>query len=165
MIGVENMNLETKLNAREIVGEAGMSARPEFYSGRGAINCDLNDKKLESIYQTIKREYSEGAAQYFAQMVADIPKLTATDFLLTLYRLEAQNWKWNKNLLGDEKGIDVGPDQGDGKREITGMMTVLSILGGLSERDETEYIRSAFLKRHGIKNTKKEECGYNGYFW
>ena len=45
------MALEHKLEAREIVSSAGMSARPEFYSGRGAITDDLTGQKLEKIYE------------------------------------------------------------------------------------------------------------------
>ncbi|MDO8656829.1 MAG: hypothetical protein Q7K45_06330, partial [Nanoarchaeota archaeon] len=97
-------NLEGKLKAREIVESAGISAHPEFYSGRGATTTDLNDRKLEQVYQGIQREYGEKAAQSFAQMVAGIPKLSATDFLLTLYALEGRGWKWDRKILGNEKG-------------------------------------------------------------
>ncbi|MDP3027250.1 MAG: hypothetical protein Q8N63_06075 [Nanoarchaeota archaeon] len=144
-----------KLEAMQIVMEAGMSACPEFYSGRGAIPCDLNDKILEKVYKGVKREHGEKAAKHFTQMVADIPKLSATDFLLTLYRLESRNWRWDKRMLGNEKGIDVGPDYGDGRRTGIALVTIGDVLGGMSERDETSYIRDNFLERHGIKVPQK----------
>lgn len=128
-----------------------MSARPEFYSGRGAIRDDLDSRRLETVYQLVKREHGEEAAQNFAQMIADIPVLSATDFLLSLYRLESRNWKWDKGLLGDEEGIDVGPDYGDGKREAIAFSTVVSVLGGGFDRDETHFIRDKFLRDHDIK--------------
>jgi hypothetical protein len=149
------MTLEEKLDARQIVMEANMSARPEFYSGRGAISDDLNSKILEKVYQGVQREHGEKAAKQFAQMVADIPSLSATDFLLTLYRLESNNWKWNKKMLGNEKGIDVGPDYGDGGREAIGMATIANILGGSLDRDETSYIRGEFLRNHNIEGPKE----------
>jgi hypothetical protein len=158
------MTLERKLDARQIVMEANMSARPEFYSGRGAISDDLNSKILEEVYQGVQREHGEKAAKQFAQMVADIPNLSATDFLLTLYRLESHNWKWNKKMLGIEKGIDVGPDYGDGGREAIGMVTIGNVLGGMLDRDETSYIRGEFLRRHKIEDPKKEQRNYRGLF-
>ena len=73
------MATREKLEAMQIVMEAGMSARPEFYSGRGAISCDLNDKILEKVHKGVQREHGEEAAKQFVQMVADVPKLSATD--------------------------------------------------------------------------------------
>lgn len=144
-----------KLEAMQIVMGAGMSARPEFYSGRGAISCDLNERILEKVYKGVEREHGEEAARQFVQMVADISVLSATDFLLTLYRLESRNWRWDKRILGNEKGIDVGPDLGDGGREGIAMATIAECLSGMSERDETSYIRDNFLERHGIKVPQK----------
>ena len=138
------MVLENKLSARKILFDIGMSQRPEFYSGRGAIIDDLTGKKIERIYEKIEMAYDKDTAQNFAQMVADIPVLSATDFLLSLYQLEANEWKWEKRLLSSRKGIyatDVS----------TAMGTVLSALGGSSKRDETTAIRNHFLQIHGIK--------------
>ena len=128
------MTLIGKLDARQIVRNAGMSDRPEYYSGRGAITSDLNDKILEKTYELVQKEHGDDAAKHFAQMVADIQKLSATDFLNTLYNLESRNWKWDKRLLGDGKGMDVGPDRGDRGREAIAMMTIAGVLFGASER-------------------------------
>jgi hypothetical protein len=156
------MSLDDKMDARQIVSEAGISAHPEFYSGRGAIRDDLNDRILEKVYQGVQREYGEEAAKQFVQMVADIPKLSATDFLLNLYSLEGQEWKWNKKVLGNENGIDVGPDYGEGTREFIAETSVLHVLGGMSDRDETAYIRGQFLRRHGID---KKERVRGDFYW
>jgi len=150
------MSLETKLNASEIVREAGMVSRPEFYSGRGAITCDLNDKILEDTYRVIEREHGVGPANQYAQMVADIPKLSATDFLLTLYRLEGNKWNWDKRILGHEKGVYVdGPN--DQAKMAVGMATLAGAFFGDSARDETWQIRSSFLARHKIKAPKSDD--------
>lgn len=154
----------TKLSASGIVDNAGMVNRPEYYSGRGAISCDLNDKYLENIYESIKREYGEEAAKNYVQMVADIPKLSATDFLLTLYSLEARDWKWDKRLLGNQKGIYVdGPT--DEAKIAVGFATIADVFGGMSGRDETIFIRSEFLARHGIKKHGIEKKLRNTYFF
>ena len=154
-----------RLCAREIIGTMkNMSTRPEFYSGRGAIGSDLDSKKLETIYQKVKREHGEKAAENFAQMVADIPVLSATDFLLTFYRLDSYGWKWDKNLLGKERGIDIGPDHGDGKRIAIGVATIVSVLGGMSDRDETLAIRGQFLREHGIKDPRAKEGSIYSFY-
>ena len=139
-----------KPDARQIVNDADMSGRPEFYSGRGATSSDLNDKNLEKIYQSIEQHHGKDAAQNYVRMVADIPKLSATDFLLSLYKLESHDWKWDKGLLGREKGLyatDIGTAHG----------TVFSVLFGMSDTDETSYIRGAFLKRHMIEIKMRED--------
>jgi hypothetical protein len=61
-----------------------------------------------------------------------------------LYRLEGHNWKWDKAMLGDENGLYAGD-------EMSAWGTVASVLGGLSDGDETYSIRRDFLKRHGLK--------------
>ncbi|MDO8509483.1 MAG: hypothetical protein Q7S27_07445 [Nanoarchaeota archaeon] len=159
------MGLERKLSAMEMINTMNdMSARPEYYSGRGAIAADLDSRRLENIYQLVKRERGEDAAQNFALMVADIPVLSATDFLITLYKLDSNDWKWDKSLLGNEKGIDLGPDNGNGGREAVAMATIGNVLGGMSERDETPYIRGEFLKKHNLEEPRtrqKDSYYYN----
>lgn len=139
-----------RMSARQIVGETVMSARPEFYSGSGARVCDLSDRELERIYGGIQREHGEEAAKQYAQMVADIPKLTATDFLLTLYKLEANDWRWKEKLVGKEDGIYVD-GQTDAAKVGSAMVTVISVLDGMNTVDETHAIRREFLARHGVK--------------
>lgn len=155
------MSLEGKLEARQIVHEAGMSGRPEFYSGRGAITDDLNGEKLEQMYGLVKRWHGEDAVQSYVQMVADIPVLSATDFLLSLYRLESNKWKWDEHILGNENGMDVGPDYGDGRREVIAGATIFSVLGG--NRNETGAIRNLFLQNHGIDILKTKRVYYDDY--
>ncbi|MBS3072416.1 hypothetical protein J4477_01115 [Candidatus Pacearchaeota archaeon] len=140
------MILERKLSAREIIGTIkNMSNRPEYYSGSEARVEYLDDVRLEKIYKAIEREHGKEAAEQYAQMVADIPKLTATDFLLNLYKLDGHDWNWDKELLGNEKGIyagDIGSAFG----------TVMSVLSRSDkEVNETAYIRRRFLERHKIK--------------
>jgi len=138
------MSLEGKLRAEQIVVRAGLSSRPGFYSGRGATATDLRYEILEKVYQEVKREHGEEAARQFVQMVSDTPKLTATDFLLNLYRLEGHDWRWDYRLLGKEKGL-YPEDAG------TAVWTVLSVMSGMSPVDETPRIRDEFLRRHGVE--------------
>jgi hypothetical protein len=86
-------------------------------------------------------------------MVADVPKLSATDFLLTLYRLDGQDWKWDKKMLGKEKGIYATD-------EATGFATIMGVIFGDNSVDETSYIRREFLRRHEIKAPQEERGSY-----
>jgi len=153
-------NLEGKMHARQIVDATGMSSRPEFYSGRGAILDDLDSRYLEKIYNGIEKEHGEEAAKQYIQMVADIPELSATDFLLTLYRLESHDWKWDKGLLGNEHGRDVGPDDENGARVLVGFATIAGALYNNSQIDQTMFIRGEFLKNHGVKIPKSKDSWY-----
>ncbi len=159
------MNLTRILTAQQIVHKAGMSDRPEFYSGRGATTDDLNHNHLETIYQAIKVNHGEPAAEQYVQMVATIPKLTATDFLLSLYQLERNEWKVPETMnkaTQQEKvaGIYIGSDRGDGTREGAASGAVFSVLSGMSNNDQTPTIRNYFLRSHGIEVEQKNE-----YFW
>jgi len=145
-------DLEDRASAMQIVSAAGMSDRPAFYSGRGAVTCDLNDTILEQIYQGIRKGRGEEPAEEFVKMVAYIPELNATDFLLTLYALEDHGWKWDRNLFGNDRGICL-----DGKTEAEtfaiGFATIGSTLNRLNRgsMDQTEGIRGPFLRRHGVQ--------------
>jgi hypothetical protein len=128
---------------REFVQNVGMSARPEFYSGRDAMTCDLNGKQLEGIYQSIINEFGEDAGKNYIQMVSDIKVLSATTFLNSLYSLCNNDWLWNKNNEGSDISID-----GEG----SAWGTTGSVLFG-GQRDETMSIKSGFLSRHGIEKS------------
>jgi len=149
------MGLERKINAREIVMNVGMSAHPEHYSGRGATLSDLNGEILEKTYKVIQKEYGKKVSEEFVQMVADTPKLSATDFLLNLYKLEGNGWKWDKKNLGSENGVYVdGPT--DEAKMVVGFVTIAEVMFGDRSIDYTRQIRDFFLKRHGIKQLEKD---------
>ena len=147
------MSLDKKLNAEEIVVKAGMSKRPEFYSGRGTILADLNSEILEKIYQGIDKVYGDKASKQFVNMVKEIPVLSATDFLLNLYKLESNNWKWEKNLFGNENGVYVDGPTDDAKM-VVGFMTIAEGLYP-RKRDDTISIKSPFLANHKVKPKEK----------
>lgn len=147
------------MRAHEIVVKAGMSSRPEYYSGRGATIVDLNDRHLQKIAELIEEHHGKDAKKNFVRMVADIPKLTATDFLLNLYLLESVNWDWLKcGSAYNTNGIYATD-------EATGMGTIMSVLSGMGEVDQTNWIREDFLIRNGIRPHKyMSNNDYNSYY-
>lgn len=131
--------LEDKLSARDIVAQVGMSSKPEFYTGRGATLIDLNSKRLEDIYQLIKNNPGNDAANSFIQLIAHTPVLSATYFLVALYKLEESNWVWNKKFLDKELF-----------KYVSDRETTLQLITGAEKVDETKSIRKWFLRDHKI---------------
>jgi hypothetical protein len=123
-----------------------VNARASYYSGRGARAGDLPPATLDDVYAALVKNVNEGAAGQFVQMVADIPVLSATDFLLALERFEYAGWKWVPEGAPDARGVHAD-DMG------SAMGTVLEALGsslpGARKRDDdTIRIRGGFLKLH-----------------
>lgn len=67
--------METIDKLKDIIRKNGMSTRPEYYSGRGAIRADLNDKILFGMHKDIKEKFGEKPAKAFVQMVDKIKVL------------------------------------------------------------------------------------------
>lgn len=131
------------ISAREIVRSVGMSDKPEYYSGRGARISDLPAKKLVLIYNIIKERIGAKQAETFVTMIKSLKTLSATNFLNSLYLLEANNWVYRSAY---KSNIDVGPD-GPGRNAIA----FATVVFGSSEYDDgdTDYIRNQFLCQIG----------------
>jgi len=128
------------MRVHKFVYDAGMSTRPEFYSGRGATTSDLDGQKLDKIHAAIGTHVGAEAAEGFVDLVAGIKKLSATDFLLEVQRLELNDWKWEPPPQ-DGNGIYAGSP-------LSGLATIIHVAAGDNERDETDLIRWSFLKKH-----------------
>lgn len=136
---------------KEIIRNNRMSIRPEYYSGRGAILCDLNGEILEGIYQGILKEYGKIAAKNYVKMVADIKVLSATTFLEELYMLFRNEWKYMKKKT-HANGISVPKNENGEYDENSAMSGMLGIMSAMfsSGRDDTITIKSWFLQTHGV---------------
>jgi hypothetical protein len=149
------MDYEVYDYVRGFVQNVGMSARPEFYSGRDAMTCDLNKKHLEGIYEQIINKYGSEAGNGFIAMVKDIKVMTATKFLNSLYTLCRNDWNWKNSMEGDSISID-----GEG----TALGTIFSVVSS-SGRDETEIIKGDFLRNHGIYPEQRRCSMYGSYYY
>ena len=143
---------------KDIIRNNNMSTRPEFYSGRGAIMCDLNGNMLEGIYQGIKKEFGDFAAKNFVKMVANIKVLSATTFLEELYMLFGNGWKYkNKPKSRQDNGISFPKNENgeyDDRSVMSGMLGMFAAMGN-NGRDETQEIKNYFLSNHGVKSKTK----------
>lgn len=127
--------------------------RPSYYSGRGAREGDLPGRALDAVHAALKAEVSVKAAEQFVQMVADIPVLSATDFLLALEGFEAASWKWDP---------ETPPTRGFfADSMITALATAAEMIAGGHPRggDDTVRIRSGFLHEHldELREDQKEK--------
>jgi hypothetical protein len=155
---VEQKQFKAKImeKLKEIIENNRMSARPEYYSGRGATMSDLDSQILEGIYKGIKKEYGKDAAESYVKMVDGIKVLSATTFLNQLYSLFYNGWKC-ESMYKDESGISIPKDENGEYDSLIGM---ISVFGAMSNnRDETQSIKGSFCQSHGIK--PKEQYAYD----
>lgn len=129
-------------------GGCGMSIRPEYYSGRGATTSDLNSEKLTTLFNAIVAVEGERAGKAFTEMVAAIPRLTATDFLITLRRLERNGWIFVPEMIDATSNGTYATDR------MTAYLTLLSAMDRPMP-DQTVSIRADFLRARGVKEPRK----------
>lgn len=143
---------------KQIIGKH-MSTRPEYYSGRGAILCDLNSDILQGIYLGIKEKFGDEPAENYVKMVEGIKVISATTFLQELYSLFYNKWKYTTKE-NDECGISVPKDK-DGNYDIMhGMIGMFEAMS--NNRDETRSIKGGFLRAHGVAPKGKYESREDG---
>ncbi len=120
-------------NARQLLEHAGMSSRPEYYSGRGATPSDLSVPELMCIYRYIESgDFPKGAEGAFVQMVKDIKLLAATPFIQSLEALEYRGWEPLEVTCDEE--IAVGKNA-DGHHDMVGGMFGLFAMMGRNDDD------------------------------
>jgi hypothetical protein len=150
--GVTPQRKGPSMNLIDILHCSGMSSRPGFYSGRGANGSDLTARHLDVIWVGIKAEFGEAAADSFVLMVEALPILAATDFLLALFRLETNDWRWSENQIPSGPAgmaLDFPADTPNGRDQAMGHL--FSLFGGANPNDPgmTWSIKREFLRGHG----------------
>ena len=137
----------------DIVRAAGMSGRPEYYSGRGAMLCDLNGEKLFAIKKMIVRHHGNDAGQAFVLMVANMDNMNTTAFLQNCYHLEKNNFKYVSTTKGN--GIAIDKKEDGSYNLLSGIASIGSTLGRF--RDDSFKIKSHFLKANGFRDEMNKE--------
>jgi hypothetical protein len=128
------------MKIKEIIQNAGMSVRPGYYSGRGATLANLHYNILEKIADDIQRTYGVEAMKSFVQMVWQMKVLSATAFLLNLFKLEKADWDLSKIELTDSDNYF------ESEGEAWGLLASVLGGGGRPGFDHTEEIRNGFRK-------------------
>ena len=154
---------------------AGMSTRPEFYSGRGVAFYDLGVKHLRIIQNGLTEgeasgEFPAGAVENFRKMVADIPVLTASCFLENLHILDQLEFKWDKTRMHGG-GFSIGADDATGSRELAALSGLISLFSGVSDPEEDrrqtrrmklEFGGKSFISEEGAGDSDNEGLSNQG---
>ncbi|MGB4056517.1 MAG: hypothetical protein WBK77_00335 [Alphaproteobacteria bacterium] len=128
------------MTASEIVykyGQRKLSARPEYYAGRGNNHGDLNSDLIEMVYDGIQTEVGSDAAKAFVNMVSRMTDdASATTFLVSLYRLERNDWKFKSETVVKNSGESLAESimelerSGNPHSEIVGIFGIISLVSG-----------------------------------
>lgn len=128
-----------------------LSTRPEYYAGRGNVLGDLDSDILEMVYTGVRTEIGESAAKAFVQMVDSLKEdASATTFLISLYRLEANDWRFAEHLLPRDAGESTVEAVSDAfKKSVRqGLAVGVFALWGPCGDAPALQITGKFLRRH-----------------
>lgn len=127
---------------KRIIYTSGLSARPEYYSGRGARLSDLNGQMLYSIYNKLTR-LDQNKGLNMAIMTLNMNSLETTNFLEKLYQLVENNYNLEKLQLSDNN-YSLGTTKNN-EKENTELYTYSTSLNNL-KTDDTEIIKFEFKR-------------------
>ena len=136
-----NNKVDSDTVIRRIITTSGLSDRPEYYSGRGAMICDLNSNMLYLIYKKLARLDSNKGLN-MAKMTLEMSTLGATEFLENLYSLAYNNYDLEKIKLSSDN-VSFGNSRGDSMFAI-GLASLASTLG-TPRTDVTPSIKESFI--------------------
>lgn len=128
------------------------SSRAAYFSGRGAILCDLDSKRLFHIQEQILKHYGDDASKAFVKMVDSMDNMNATDFINNCYSLEGNGFKLETEARS-KNGIEIEKNSEGEYDMVHGMLSIMSALS--SNRDETAQIKGQFLRANGIRPVGK----------
>ena len=124
---------------KRIVSTSGLVNSPEYYSGRGARECDLNGKMLYAIYTKLSK-LDKNKALNMVKMTFEIPTLGATEFLESLYNLVCNNYIFDSSNISTDN-FSFGNARGK-QMEIIALISLASAFG--ARYDCTDSIKDEF---------------------
>jgi RNA polymerase-interacting CarD/CdnL/TRCF family regulator len=141
-------DLESVFKSAKIVKKCGMkSGDPEYYSKNVAEYEEFNSNVLSKIYFQIYFKIGDNASKNYIRMVKDVKEFSALNFLINLYKLEAQNWKWKKRDYINKNRL--------AKEDQTNALEVISEMVSREENHERSIlIKEKFLRMHRRKIPK-----------
>jgi hypothetical protein len=135
-----------------------LSPRPEYYSGRGNNEGDLNSEHLEILYGDVKAEAGPKAARAFVNMVAEMTAdASATTFLIAFGHFVRGGFELRPGLV-PKSAIDSTVEtladlhrsgKADAARSVA-PFAIFGLLGGGARAQEGDgfQITGQFLMRH-----------------
>lgn len=139
------IKVSTRPDAVSILDAANMSARPGYYSGRGARRGDLSGVQLCAMYESVTTHHGADAGLHFTKMVAGLKVVSATDFILALYALEGRDWA--EPIIADRsvQGIHVDAPCDTEKGQTQAMIGMMESAFGSRGNDSLQ-IKNEFLQ-------------------
>ena len=138
-----NNKVDSHTVIRRIITTSGLSDRPEYYSGRGAMLCDLNSNMLYLIYKKLARLDSNKGLN-MVKMTLEMSTLGATEFLENLYSLAANNYDLEKIKLSSDN-VSFGNSRGN-SMFANGLASLASSLSS-TRGDATPSIKECFINK------------------
>ena len=137
----------------ELCHRAGISSRPEYYSGRGENGGDLNDKHLTKLYKLIKDFKGEEAAKEFVTMVENTKELSATAFIRRLLILDQNDYKWDSKYdvtQTENDDVEIDPDN-----ILSTVATMASLMSGRRGRMKDVFNVFGYVNHSFTDNMKQ----------
>ena len=134
-------DIESIFKSAKIVKEAGMiSGNPKYYTLNYAKPNEFNKDVLGRIYFKIMFKYDRNASNNFLRMVRDVEDFSPLNFLVNLYSLEANNWKWRKKQMINKSYL-----QKEDNSEAFPIITEMVSIRDLNEKNNQ--IKANFLRK------------------
>lgn len=145
-----------------------LNPRSSYYSGRGPMRGDLNEKHLELIFHGISKDFSPAHAELFVDFVETLTDLAATPFLVAFeyfWGTKCSNPKCYKQRGSDNVTITSHePDV----QFAEGMAGIMATLGNRQSPEVSDGIsrgiKFVFLMAHARKIKDKRPFINGGFY-
>ena len=141
-------NISNEELTNHILLTSGLSNRASYYSGRGVMRGDLNEKNLEAIFKKLYK-LDVSYASDFVELVKKMPTLGATEFISTFHRFGSNGFKLAYNTI-EESNISLDGVH-DEARDMVGLISLFNVTSRGNDYDrqvsESNYIKREFIQR------------------
>ena len=126
-------NIDGETIARQILLTSGLNDRASYYSGRGVMYCDLNEKNLVPIFEKLLKLDINYAVE-FVEMVRKMETLGATEFINSFIGFANKGFK-SDSLKTENSNISLDGVHGEARDTIA----FISIFSAMSRGNDTDY--------------------------
>lgn len=138
-------NIDGETIARQILLTSGLDDRASYYSGRGVMYCDLNEKNLVAIFEKLLKLDIRYAIE-FVEMVRQMKTLGATEFINSFIGFANKGFK-SDNLKIVDSNISLDGVHGETRDTVA----FVSIFSAMSRGNDINYqIRASEQMKHSF---------------
>jgi len=141
-------NIDGENIARQILLTSGLNDRASYYSGRGVMYCDLNEKNLVAIFEKLLKLDISYAVE-FVEMVRKMETLGATEFINSFIDFANKGFKSNTSKT---EGSNISLEGVHGEaRDAVAFTSIFSTMSRGNDRDyqvrASEEMKHSFISR------------------